>query len=75
MFSSRSFRLIVVSLFLAASTPAFAQFSVAREWNEALLLAIRGDFARPVVHARNLFHVSVGMWDAWAAYDETAEGY
>ena len=27
------------------------------------------------VHARNLFHTSVAMWDAWAAYDPTASGY
>ncbi len=52
-----------------------AQHSVARAWNEALLQAIREDFARPTVHARNLFHVSVAMYDAWAAYDETAETY
>ncbi|MAD98105.1 MAG: hypothetical protein CMB99_12335 [Flavobacteriaceae bacterium] len=46
--------------------------SVARIWNEALLEAIRGDFARPTVHARNLFHVSVAMYDAWAAYSDEA---
>ena len=28
----------------------------------------------PPVHARNLFHTSVAMWDAWAAYDPTASG-
>ena len=49
--------------------------SVARQWNELLLEAIRTDFARPTVHARNLFHTSVAMWDAWAAYDGTATGY
>jgi hypothetical protein len=43
--------------------------SVARQWNEALLQAIRKDFARPTVHARNLFHVSGAMWDAFASYD------
>ena len=31
--------------------------------------------AEPPVHARNLFHTSVAMWDAWAAYDPTASGY
>lgn len=46
--------------------------SIARQWNELLLESIRKDFARPTVHARNLFHTSVGMWDAWAAYDDTA---
>jgi len=51
------------------------QHSVARQWNEELLHAIRNDFARPTVHARNLFHTSVLMYDAWAAFDETADTY
>jgi len=29
----------------------------------------------PTVHARNLFHVSAAMWDAWAAYSPDATGY
>jgi hypothetical protein len=49
--------------------------SVARLWNEALLDAIRRDVPAPTVHARNLFHVSAAMWDAWAAFDEDADGY
>ncbi|MEM9050732.1 MAG: FG-GAP-like repeat-containing protein [Bacteroidota bacterium] len=49
--------------------------SAARQWNELLLESIRRDFARPTVHARNLFHTSMGMWDAWAAYDETSCTY
>ncbi len=49
--------------------------SVARQWNDLLLEAIRGDLARPTVHARNLFHTSIAMWDAWAAYDEVAATY
>jgi len=40
--------------------------SIARLWNEILLEAIRNDFARPTVHARNLFHISAAMYDAWA---------
>ena len=49
--------------------------SVARVWNEQLLAAIRIDIPKPPAHARNLFHLSVAMWDAWAAYDPTARGY
>ena len=49
--------------------------SVARVWDEALLDAIRRDTPAPTVHARNLFHTSAAMWDAWAAYDAGAEGY
>jgi hypothetical protein len=50
-------------------------WSVARRWDEALLDAIRRALPNPPVHARNLFHVSIAMWDAWAAYDPTASGY
>ena len=49
--------------------------SVARVWDEALLDAIRRDVPAPTVHARNLFHTSAAMWDAWAAYDPQADGY
>jgi hypothetical protein len=49
--------------------------SVARVWNEALLHAIERDTPAPTVHARNLFHVSAAMWDAWAAYDSQAKGW
>jgi hypothetical protein len=49
--------------------------SVARIWNEQLLAAIRADLPKPPAHARNLFHLSVAMWDAWAAYDPEAQGY
>jgi hypothetical protein len=48
--------------------------SVARRWNEQGLEAIRRDLPRPTVHARNLFHLSAAMWDAWAAYDPRAVG-
>lgn len=60
------------------SCPAPAEhpeWSVARRWDEALLDAIRRSLPNPPVHARNLFHTSVAMWDAWAAYDPTASGY
>src|ERR671937_2302882 len=50
-------------------------WSVARRWDEALLNAIRRSVPNPPVHARNLFHLSVAMWDAGAAYDPAASGY
>jgi Secretion system C-terminal sorting domain len=59
------------------STPFFAtaQQSVARRWNNVQLEAIRQDFARPPVQARNLFHASLAMWDAWAAYQVGTSTY
>lgn len=47
--------------------------SIARRWNEQLLNSVRRDVPRPGVHARNLFHTSVAMWDAWAVYDDVAD--
>ena len=51
------------------------EWSVARRWDEALLDAIRRALPNPPVHARNLFHTAVAMWDAWAVYEPTASGY
>ncbi|CAN5343589.1 hypothetical protein BH23BAC3_BH23BAC3_30810 [soil metagenome] len=52
-----------------------AQPTIAAEWNEQILEAIRNDYARPNVHARNLFHLSAAMYDAWSIYDDVAEPY
>ncbi len=67
--------IILLTLFLCSYTGVQAQHSVAREWNDLLLEAIRDDFARPTVHARNLFHISAAMYDAWAVLDDEAETY
>jgi hypothetical protein len=48
--------------------------SVARQWDEEILSAVRRDLPRPPIHARNLYHLSAAMWDAWVAYDTTAVG-
>src|SRR5438105_10253529 len=55
--------------------PSHADWSVARRWDEAMLDAIRRALPAPTIHARNLFHASAAMWDAWAAYDPNAAGY
>ncbi len=49
--------------------------SVARDWNEELLAAIRINLPNPPSHARNLFHTAAAMYNAWAAYSPTATGY
>ena len=46
--------------------------SIAHDWVDAALFAIRHDFARPTVHARNLYHLSAAMYDAWAVLDDRA---
>lgn len=59
---------------VGASSPA-QDASPARKWVDLCLESIRRDFGRPTVHARNLFHLSVAMWDAWAAFDPMARGF
>ncbi len=61
----RFFSLLLL-FFTGLTLPAQSDPSVAREWNRLYLFAIRHDFARPVVHARNLYHSSAAMYDAWS---------
>lgn len=56
-------------------TPERSGQSVARMWNEVTLDAIRNDYARPTVHARNLFHISAAMYDSWAVFRTTESTY
>ena len=56
---------------VAADDPG-SSTSVAHDWVDAALFAIRNDFARPTVHARNLYHLSAAMYDAWAVHDGAA---
>ncbi|HAW73902.1 MAG TPA: hypothetical protein DCX00_08815 [Flavobacteriales bacterium] len=52
------------------SFPTLETHSIARIWSEALLTGIRNDWARPTIHARNLWHSSALMYDAWCAFSE-----
>ncbi len=72
-------RLLAVAMlsgapFAAEAGPSNTTKSAARIWDEEILNAIRIDTPNPPVHARNLFHLSVAMWDAWAAFDTRAVG-
>lgn len=67
---------IFICFVLFSGLPLKAQdHSTGREWNELILEAIRNDFARPTIHARNLFHTSIAMYDSWAIFDEEADTY
>ena len=60
---------------LGVLTRASATNSIARIWDERAIAAIRSDTPHPPAQARNLFSLSVCMYDAWAAYDPLAVGY
>ena len=62
----------VFAHFLPGPPASAPHASVARRWIEVLLQAIRDDRARPTVHARNLFHLSAAMYDAWTVQFRTA---
>jgi len=59
---------VVWIVWCSGAATAQTQHSLATHWNEQVLEAIRNDLARPVVHARNLLHTSVAMYDCFAAY-------
>ena len=65
---------LILCLLLLAPTTNRAS-GVARIWNEEVLSAIRRDIPNPPVHARNLFHLSVAMYDAWTAMGTNGVGY
>ena len=67
---------IIFFLFYLFTHAANAQdYSIARAWNEEVLHAIRNDFARPTVHARNLFHTSIAIYDIWAVFNNKASTF
>ncbi len=51
-----------IAIAVLTTNIAHAQESVVRDWNEAMLNAIRNDLARPNVHARNLYHFTEGIY-------------
>ncbi len=55
-------------------TPTAKSPSVVVLWNEAMLAAVRNGPPRPTVISRSLHIVHTAMYDAWAAYDEVANG-
>ena len=48
--------------------------SVARIWDQAALAVDPGS-DNPALQARDLFHLSAAMWDAWVAYAPKGTGY
>src|SRR6266536_4732568 len=61
---------------LAASVGhASSDRSIARDWDEQCLSAVRIDTPHPPAQARNLFSLSVCLYDAWAAYTNGPVGY
>ncbi|XOV66799.1 MAG: vanadium-dependent haloperoxidase [Fluviicola sp.] len=63
-----TFLLVLLGIILPYNADSQNQ-SISRQWNSIVLEAIRNDFARPTVHARNLYHHSIICYDGWAAYD------
>jgi len=74
------FKVIFFCLFTCFPFTSFfanaqSSITIAELWNRQMLFAIRNDFARPPVHSRNLYHLSMAMHDAWAVYQEGGEPF
>jgi hypothetical protein len=62
-------------IILAGAVPAFAQSpNVVVQWNNVALQGVRDSKIGPPMVARALFIVHNCIYDAWAAYDQTAAG-
>lgn len=68
-------KIVLILLFLTSSLCESQNRSIAREWNEQVLHAIRNDYARPTIHARNLFHTSIAIYDIWAVFNNKASTF
>ena len=67
--------LLAFTIVLVEAIPAFAQSpNVVVQWNNAALQGVRDSKIGPPMVARALFIVHNCIYDAWAAYDETAIG-
>jgi hypothetical protein len=73
-FQMTAFLFMLLSSWCTAAQ-AQSEENVARRWNKELLFAITKDFARPPIHARNLYQLSAIQYDAWAAYNTSLETY
>jgi hypothetical protein len=49
--------------------------SVARNWSEALIFALRRDTGRVAYNSRVVFQFSVAAYDAWALHDDDSRPY
>ena len=68
-------RLVLLFLVVQQKILFSQEQSIARTWNEVILESIRNDFARPTVHARNLFHMSAMMYDIWTIFNKKSKKY
>ena len=74
-YTARKSILVLGLLCLPFGTIFSQNESIVRKWNELLLHAIRTDFARPTVHARNLYHLSLAQYDCYQAFDPSASTF
>lgn len=67
--------LFINLLFVSVFCHSQKEHSVAREWMDIVLDMVVRDGQGPTIQARNLFHISAAMYDAWAAYDSNQKTY
>ncbi|GLR17593.1 T9SS type A sorting domain-containing protein [Portibacter lacus] len=69
------FSLVFLSLLCVSGHLKAQDKTIARAWNEVVIESIRKDFARPTIHARNLYHTSAAMYTSWALFDGESQPY
>lgn len=67
-------RPVTLLLILCTAQTAMAADNAVIDWNNAMLQAIRNTRMAPPIAARAIAIVHTSIFDAWAAYDQTAVG-
>lgn len=64
----KSYLVCLFALIFVVGQAQEEEKSVARQWMDAHLKAIKYDGLGPTIHSRSLYQLSVGMYDAWVVY-------
>ncbi len=67
--------MLLLGLFVSLYGNVQGQHSTARQWMETALKVIKIEGRGPTIHARNLFHLSVALYDSWAYFEPDATTY
>ncbi len=67
--------LLTLSLTTHAQEVSKPEETVVKKAMSTLLEVIKNEEGRPTVHARNMFHASLAMYDVWCIYTKKAEPF
>ena len=65
--------IVFIPIFFISIWHGSQEHSAARMWMDQALQAVKWDSQGSTIHARDLYHLSLAMYEAWAVYQPHAE--